>query len=80
MQHKEAPGPGTYDGHLKPFGIVTAVACTPTMGRKYKDKPNKNPGPGAYEAAKAKIKVLPRPTSPLINESRNMTPRRIPFE
>lgn len=63
------PEPGSYDGHLRPFGTMS---FTPTMGRKYEFRPDANPGPGTYDTDRAhsairhyyKLGVIREETSP----------------
>jgi len=39
-------GPGTFDGHIKPFGSnMNKIG----MGSKYEYKYDNNPGPGEYD-------------------------------
>ena len=48
----DAPGPGNY-GELKSTFGQTHMA--PTMGAKFEEKVNSNPGPGQYDADASKI-------------------------
>ena len=54
---EQQPEPGTYDGHLKPFGAE--VKGNIDMGKKYVTKYNDNPPPGIYniEAADKQTKT-----------------------
>lgn len=44
---EQTPEPGSYDGHLRPFG--SGLARNASMGSKYVFKPDSNPPVGAYE-------------------------------
>jgi len=68
------PEPGSYDGHLKPFG--SGINSTADMGSKYKFVPKEGPPPGLYDPNSSANK--PRVQSAVIRE--DVSPFRRPLE
>lgn len=57
------PAPGSYDGHIKPFGYNSKAA---TMGGKYKTATDSNPAPGQYDPEGATALVKPKTKGAII--------------
>ena len=50
----DMPGPGNYAESKSTFG---QTHMAPTMGAKFEEKVNSNPGPGQYDADASKIQA-----------------------
>ena len=74
-QREAGPGPGEYDGHLKPFGDLPQNM---TIQGKHNFKPNDNPPPGLYEVDTG-IDAI-KPTNPYYSQSQEKRMKKVKFD